>query len=124
MLRLIRALTDRNLPCAGRTAALSAACVTAPSQHLSDLLIWWVGFHPRQDPKEEKFRRIRLSNAAFQGRVGSVPGALDFLQLLGFETDAAGEFLVMPAGKADAESLHAAGGELQNALTNPFFGAL
>lgn len=77
-----------------------------------------------QDPKEEKFRRIRMSNAAFQGRVGSVPGALDFLTLLGFQADAAGEFLTMPADKADLEGLHAAGGELQNALTNPFFGAL
>ena len=78
----------------------------------------------RQDPKEEKFRRIRLSNTAFQSRVGSVPGALDFLQLLGFQADAAGEFLTMPADKADMESLHAAGSELHNALTNPFFGAL
>ena len=79
---------------------------------------------PGQDPKEDKFRRIRLSNAAFQSRVGSVPGALDFLQLLGFRPDADGEFLVMPADKTDLESLNAAGGELHNALTNPFFGAL
>ena len=78
----------------------------------------------RQDPQEEKFRRIRLSNAAFQNRVGSVPGALDFLKLLGFQSDTDGTFLIMPGNKADVESLNAAGQELHNALTNPFFGAL
>ena len=52
-----------------------------------------------QDPREEKFRRIRLGNAAFQARVGGVEGALRFLELLGFQRDAAGECLVMPADK-------------------------
>lgn len=77
-----------------------------------------------QDPKEEKFRKIRLSNAAFQAKVSSVEGALQFLELLGFEKEASGEFLVMPSEKVSVESLNAAGGELNNAMTNPFFGAL
>lgn len=77
-----------------------------------------------QDPNEEKFRKIRLSNAAFQSRVGSVEGALQFLELLGFARDATGEFLEMARDRVSIETLNAAGGELNNALTNPFFGAL
>ncbi|EIE21636.1 hypothetical protein COCSUDRAFT_30128 [Coccomyxa subellipsoidea C-169] len=77
-----------------------------------------------RDPNEEKFRKIRLSNAAFQTRVGSVEGSLRFLELLGFDKDAGGEFIVMPRDKVSVETLNAAGGELNNALTNPFFGAL
>jgi len=77
-----------------------------------------------QDPNEEKFRKIRLSNAAFQSRVGSVEGALQFLELLGFARDANGEFLEMARDRVSVETLNAAGGELNNALTNPFFGAL
>lgn len=77
-----------------------------------------------QDPDEEKYRKIRLSNAAFQARVSSVEGSLRFLELLGFQKDEGGEFLVMPRDKVSVETLNAAGGELNNALTNPFFGAL
>ncbi|CAL8469381.1 g8922 [Coccomyxa elongata] len=77
-----------------------------------------------KDPNEEKFRKIRLSNAAFQTRVSSVEGSLRFLELLGFQKDEGGEYLVMPRDKVSVETLNAAGGELNNALTNPFFGAL
>lgn len=83
-------------------------------------MLGWVA----QDPNEEKYRKIRLSNAAFQTRVGSVEGSLRFLELLGFEKDGGAEFLVMPRDKVNVEILNAAGGELNNALTNPFFGAL
>jgi hypothetical protein len=38
-------------------------------------------------PAEDKFRRIRLANDAFQQRVGAVTGGLRFLELLGFERD-------------------------------------
>ncbi len=75
-----------------------------------------------QDPKEEKYRKIKLSNAAFQGRVSSLYGALKFLEVVGFQQE--GDFLVMPAEKATADTLNAAGGELNNACTNPFFGVL
>ena len=75
-----------------------------------------------QDPKEEKYRKIRLCNAAFQARVGSLNGALKFLEIVGFQQE--GDFLVMPAEKATADTLNAAGGELNNASTNPFFGVL
>ena len=40
-------------------------------------------------PGEDKYRRIRLGNATFQQRVGAVTGGLRFLELLGFERDAA-----------------------------------
>lgn len=75
-----------------------------------------------QDPKEEKYRRIKLSNAAFQSRVSSMNGALKFLELVGFQKEV--DFLVMPAEKATPGTLNAAGGELNNACTNPFFGML
>jgi hypothetical protein len=34
------------------------------------------------------------------------------------------EALIMPKEAVDVEALNAAGGELNNAMTNPFFGAL
>ena len=75
-------------------------------------------------PAEDKYRRIRLSNATFQQRVGGVTGGIAFLQLVGFERDAAGEFLVMPPEKVSLPLLNAAGAELNSALSNPFFGVL
>ncbi|CAI5470723.1 unnamed protein product [Closterium sp. Yama58-4] len=75
-------------------------------------------------PTEEKFRRIRLANAAFQNRVAVFPEAFEFLQLCGFEKDAQEEHLVMPAEKAIPEVLNVAGAELHSAISNPFFGVL
>ena len=49
-------------------------------------------------------------------------GALKFLELIGFHKE--DDFLVMPAEKATIETLNAAGSELNNACTNPFFGVL
>ena len=79
-----------------------------------------------QDPANDKFRRIKLSNAKFSQTVGGVPGSLDFLQLLGFEPVSEGgeQLLVMPESKATVPALQAAGAELTNACTNPFFGVL
>jgi hypothetical protein len=77
-----------------------------------------------QDPNEEKFRKIRLSNAAFQAKVSSIDGSLRFLELVGFQQDPNGEFIVMTPEKVNVQNLNVAGGELNNALTNPFFGAL
>lgn len=36
------------------------------------------------DPAQEKFRRVRLQNAAFQSKVVAVPGAVDMLHAAGF----------------------------------------
>ncbi|KXZ44062.1 hypothetical protein GPECTOR_74g676 [Gonium pectorale] len=74
------------------------------------------------NPAEEKFRTIRLANAAFQQRVASLPGAVDFLVTCGFEKTE--EALVMGPERVNAELLNGAGGALNEALTNPFFGAL
>ncbi|EFJ43466.1 hypothetical protein VOLCADRAFT_119060 [Volvox carteri f. nagariensis] len=73
-------------------------------------------------PGEEKFRTIRLGNAAFQQRVASLPGAVDFLVTCGFEKK--DDALVMLPEKLNVELLRGAGGALDEALTNPFFGAL
>ncbi|GAQ89250.1 hypothetical protein KFL_005030020 [Klebsormidium nitens] len=74
-------------------------------------------------PDEEKYRTIRLTNAAFQDRVGSL-GGVPFLELLGFEKDAAGETIKLDRSKVDQTLLNAAGSELNTAITNPFFGVL
>lgn len=81
---------------------------------------------PVQDPANEKFRRIKLSNAAFQSKVASVQGSLDFLGQLGFETVSEGgeQLLVMGQDKASVPAMQTAGAELNSALTNPFFGML
>lgn len=75
-------------------------------------------------PKEEKFRKIRLTNSAIQQKVASVPGALQFLGMVGFKVDSSGEWLELPAAAVNPDALNQAGGELHNALTNPFFGKL
>lgn len=75
-------------------------------------------------PDEEKFRKIRLSNAAFQERVGKLKGGIEFLELCGFEKIEGGEFLFLPREKVDVQVLHTAGNELNNAISNPFFGVL
>lgn len=80
------------------------------------------------NPDEEKFRTIKLSNPAFQQRVSSIEGAVDVLMSAGFvKTDAAGEegeVLVMSRDKVNSDVLMAVGGAISDALNNPFFGAL
>ncbi len=49
-------------------------------------------------------------------------GALKFLELVGFQKE--DDCLLMPTEKASVPTLNAAGGELNNACTNPFFGVL
>ncbi|CAL5195502.1 unnamed protein product [Lathyrus oleraceus] len=75
-----------------------------------------------KNPKEEKFRKIRLSNPLFQDRVGSLNGGVEFLELCGFETT--DDFLYLPSEKVDIELLSLAGFVLNSAITNPFFGLL
>ncbi|KAI6674428.1 hypothetical protein NL676_002334 [Syzygium grande] len=77
-----------------------------------------------KNPDNEKFRRIRLSNPAFQSRVGSLEGGVEFLELCGFEKIDGGKFLFLPRDKVDLAVLNLAGTRLESALTNPFFGLL
>lgn len=77
-----------------------------------------------QHPDEEKYRKIKLSNAAFQARVGSLEGSVEFLNLVGFKRDAAGELLEMARGDVNGELLNETGGLLDGAIKNPFFGQL
>ncbi|EPS62580.1 hypothetical protein M569_12208 [Genlisea aurea] len=76
------------------------------------------------NPDEEKFRKIRLSNANFQDRVGKLKGGIEFLELCGFEKVEGGEFLFLAPHKLDLAVLHSAGSELNSAINNPFFGVL
>ncbi|KAL8491289.1 hypothetical protein ACS0TY_023067 [Phlomoides rotata] len=76
------------------------------------------------NPNEEKFRKIRLTNANFQDRVGKLKGGIEFLELCGFEKIEGGEFLYLPREKVDIPVLHSAGSELTSAINNPFFGVL
>jgi hypothetical protein len=77
-------------------------------------------------PDEEKFRKIRVSNATFQERVGKVEGGIKFLELCGFEKlEEGGEsFLFLARDKINMAILSSAGTELNNAINNPFFGVL
>ncbi|KAK3158007.1 hypothetical protein QOZ80_2AG0131630 [Eleusine coracana subsp. coracana] len=86
-------------------------------------LLAYVG-NVAKKPDEEKFRKIRLSNATFQERVGSLPGGIEFLQLCGFEKLEDNEFLFLARDKVDMAVLNTAGAELNSAMTNPFFGVL
>ncbi|KAL5172654.1 UBX domain-containing protein 1 [Glycine soja] len=75
-----------------------------------------------KNPKEDKYRKIRLNNPLFQDRVGSLNGGVEFLELCGFERT--GDFLYLPDEKVDMALLNSAGLVLNSAMTNPFFGVL
>ncbi|CAG9463023.1 unnamed protein product [Pedinophyceae sp. YPF-701] len=75
------------------------------------------------NPAEEKFRRIRLANAAFQSRVAACEGGRAFLEHLGFAESDDG-YLVLPQESATTARLRGAFDVLEEALTSPFFGAL
>eukprot|EP00181_Compsopogon_caeruleus_P006601 CAMPEP_0184686324 /NCGR_PEP_ID=MMETSP0312-20130426/22028_1 /TAXON_ID=31354 /ORGANISM="Compsopogon coeruleus, Strain SAG 36.94" /LENGTH=347 /DNA_ID=CAMNT_0027141281 /DNA_START=82 /DNA_END=1125 /DNA_ORIENTATION=- len=77
-----------------------------------------------QHPSQEKFRKIHLSNAAFQARVGSLQGGKEFLELCGFCLAPDGSALVLPEDRLDESKIQAAYVELQKAMSNPFFGTL
>ncbi|KAF2944940.1 hypothetical protein DAI22_02g180700 [Oryza sativa Japonica Group] len=85
-------------------------------------LLTYIG-NVAKNPDEEKFRKIRLSNATFQ-RVGNLHGGIEFLQLCGFEKLEGNEFLFLARDKVDKAVLNTAGAELNSAITNPFFGVL
>ncbi|PIN02478.1 Peptide-N(4)-(N-acetyl-beta-glucosaminyl)asparagine amidase [Handroanthus impetiginosus] len=77
---------------------------------------------------EEKFIKIRLTNANFQVQFvklfylfmsfGKLKGGIEFLELCGFEKIEGGE---LPREKVDVAVLHSARNELNNAMNNPFF---
>ena len=75
-------------------------------------------------PLEAKFRSIRTSNNAFQQRVACLEGGegIQVLELVGFEKS--GEFFNLGEDKYNKLVVEAACSELNNAISNPFFGAL
>ncbi|XP_074343704.1 uncharacterized protein LOC141682920 isoform X1 [Apium graveolens] len=76
------------------------------------------------DPDEERFRRIRLSNPNFADRVGRFKEGIDFLELCGFERIEGDKFLHLPRDKFEVETLRSARTQLESAITNPFFGLI
>lgn len=86
-------------------------------------LLTYIG-NVAKNPDEEKYRKIRLTNPSFQDRVGSLTGGVQFLELCGFEKMEGDEFIFLSRDKVDMTVLHAAGAELNSAITNPFFGVL
>ncbi|XP_006648654.3 eukaryotic translation initiation factor 3 subunit A [Oryza brachyantha] len=86
-------------------------------------LLTYIG-NVAKNPDEEKFRKIRLTNATFQERVGNLHGGIEFLQVCGFEKLEGNEFLFLARDKVDKAVLNTAGAELNSAITNPFFGVL
>ncbi|XP_004504346.1 uncharacterized protein [Cicer arietinum] len=86
-------------------------------------LLTYVG-NVARNPDEEKFRKIRLSNPAFQERVGALKGGIEFLEICGFEKIDSGEVLFLPRNKVEIPVLNSAGSELDSAIKNPFFGVL
>lgn len=75
-------------------------------------------------PQEEKYRKIRLSNATFVSKVASVEGALGFLEGCGFNIDEAEEFLTIKSEDVNLELINGAGAIISNSMSNPFFGVL
>jgi hypothetical protein len=49
-------------------------------------------------PNEDKYRRLRLSNAKVAAAVVEVPGALDLMLALGWVKDEQEDALMLPAG--------------------------
>ncbi|MQM05039.1 hypothetical protein Taro_037841 [Colocasia esculenta] len=86
-------------------------------------LLTYVG-NVAMNPNEEKFRKIRLTNATFHDRVGNLKGGIEFLELCGFEKIEGDEFLMLARDKVDVVVLNIAGSELNSAINNPFFGIL
>jgi hypothetical protein len=48
------------------------------------------------NPHEEKFRKLKASNKAFDSKIGSVRGGNDCMAALGFECQASGEWILTP----------------------------
>lgn len=72
-------------------------------------------------PEEDKFRRIRLSNEKIKAALVD-SGAVPVLEIIGFAAE--GEFMVLGKESVDMNLLNNVGGELNSAMSNPFFGKL
>lgn len=66
-------------------------------------------------PQDEKYRKIQMSNSAFQKRLASHPGGLDCVQAIGFIMNEAGDALILTPNAKAWEQLVAAGRELEKA---------
>jgi len=57
-------------------------------------------------PEEEKFRRIRLNNQAFNSKVVSIQGGMELMQAIGFNVDTTGEepFFVFPESQLQGQN--------------------
>ncbi|CAN1172350.1 UBX domain-containing protein 6 [Linum perenne] len=88
-----------------------------------ETLLIYVG-NVARNPDVEMYRKIRISNPAFQSRVGRLIGGIEFLGLCGFEIIEEGKLLYLPGDKVDMAVLNSAGSELKSAITNPFFGLI
>ena len=77
-------------------------------------------------PAEQKFRTINVENNAFRQRVGSLEGGegTKVLELVGFAANEEAKTLAMADDRFSKLVVEAALTELNNALTNPFFGSL
>ena len=82
---------------AGSRSASNATAVTSPEQHIQacaaqlsgralavDTLITSLK-RAIEQPNNEKYRKVNISNKAFQERVASVPGGIEFLYAVGFD---------------------------------------
>ena len=77
-------------------------------------------------PAEQKFRTINAENNAFRQRVGSLEGGegTKVLELVGFAANEEAKTLAVADDRFSKLVVEAALTELNNALTNPFFGSL
>lgn len=57
------------------------------------------------NPSEPLFRRVHLTNKAFHAKVGSAPGALDLLRVVGFAPDATSATMTLSPGTEDTALL-------------------
>ncbi|XP_060181948.1 uncharacterized protein LOC132611544 [Lycium barbarum] len=118
--------TDSSLPVSPATKAeqMSEYLRTIKQNHMDDEAKFKTAFNTlltfaknvATNPDEEKYRKIRLSNALFQDRVGKLQGGIEFLELCGFERIEGGEFLYLQREKVDMDVLYSAGNELNNAI--------
>ena len=104
-------------PSASNTAAAAAAAPTAAPSTLSTALLKIKTSHPAADyltalttmskllsnvighPMEEKYRKVKRTNAAFQKRLGRLNGANDALTAIGFTT-VGEEYVLTPSPEA------------------------
>ena len=74
--------------------------------------------------KQVSFQQTHVWNFELQARVGSLTNGVEFLLQCGFKKDDTDENLVLAREDVDIGLLNVAGGELNKAITNPFFGVL